>query len=349
MPVLLQTLRARLVAATLLGAAAAAQAADYRLTDLGTLPRGDLSRATAIGPDGRVYGQSSDAPQTYQMRPVVFHGGEVRRLLRGTDAARAVGTAVAVDAQGAIAGTLSLEHGPVAYRLHGAVLEQLAPRHGWALALGMSPGGLVVGQARLDGGSMTGFQWGGGAPVALPGPVPTRASAALGAQDGGLVVGWADLSGGPQARRVAYAWRDGVAVGELPGFGGHWSEATAVNAHGAVVGHSTLTDRYDRHAFLYQGGQLLDLDGDPASISEAWAINGRGEVVGWRARGGRDAAFLYRQGRMQRLDALLPAAQRAVWTVDRAHAIDDQGRIVGEAVHPTRGRHAVLLTPVQPR
>ncbi len=344
----LNTLRAGMAAAALLGATAALSA-DYRLTDLGTLPQGDLSRATAIGPDGRVFGQSSDAPLTYRMRPVEFRDGRVRRLLRGTDAAQAVGSAVAVDAQGRIAGTLSLRHGPVAYRLHGAVLEQLAPRHGWAAALGMSPGGLVVGQARLDGESMTGFQWAGGPPLALPGPVPALASAAQGAQDGGLVVGWADLSTGPQARRVAYAWRDGVAVGELPGLGGPWSEATAVNAHGAVVGHSTLSDRYDRHAFLYQDGRLLDLDGDLASVSEAWAINGRGEVVGWRARSGRDGAFLYRQGRMHRLDTLLPAAQRAVWTVDRAHAIDDQGRIAGEAIHPTLGRRAVLLTPVPPR
>ena len=343
------TLRAGLAATALLGATTAALSADYRLTDLGTLPKGDLSRATAIGPDGRVFGQSSDAPQTYQMRPVEFRDGRVRRLLRGTDAARAVGSAVAVDAQGGIAGTLSIEHGPVAYRLKGAVLEQLAPRHGWAFALGMSPGGLVVGQARLDGGSVTGFQWADGPPVALPGPVPTLSSAALGAQDGGLVVGWADLSVGPHGRRVAYAWRDGVAVGELPGLGGAWSEATAVNAHGAVVGHSTVRDRYDRHAFLYQDGRLLDLDGDPASISEAWAINGHGEVVGWRVQAGPEGAFVYRQGRMQRLDTLLPAAQRAVWTVDRAHAIDDQGRIAGEAVHPTLGRRAVLLTPAQPR
>jgi probable HAF family extracellular repeat protein len=69
---------------------------------------------------------------------------------------------------------------------------------------------------------------------------------------------------------------------------GEASQAIALNERGQVAGWSSLRrERSPRHAFLWQSGRMLDLGtlgrdlgGDLPNVSEAIAINDRGQVVG---------------------------------------------------------------------
>lgn len=348
---LFQTLSRGLCAAALLSAAGLSQAADYRLTDLGTLPGGDLSRAIAINQAGVVVGDSSREPGTYAMRPTRFGQRRDSDLLRHSGLHEAQGSATAVNDAGDIAGTVNapdLGWRPFVVR-EGVLTLLQPPGSDYAGVAGMNNAGDLVGFGRVRPNWLGGFLWHAGTWTALRGPVHRQQTSALAINDAGLVVGWADLRVGADGKRVGFLWQNGVAVGRLPSLGGPWTEAHGVNQAGTVVGLSTLAGRYDRHAFVYRDGQMQDIDGDPLSISEAEAINAQGEVVGWRTAQGRWGAFVYRQGQMQWVDDLLPPAQRAEWTVDLAHGINDAGQIVGEAVHLTLGRRAVLLTPTAVR
>ena len=65
--------------------------------------------------------------------------------------------------------------------------------------------------------------------------------------------------------------------------GGVASGASDVNDHGQIVGYSKMR-RAGSHAFIYENGQLRDLndlcDTDGAVLSEANAINNDGDIVG---------------------------------------------------------------------
>ena len=114
-----------------------------------------------------------------------------------------------------------------------------------------------------------------------------------------------------------------TALGTLPGYTSG-SEAYGINNSGQIVGYA-----YDasgtRHAFLYSGGQMQDLNTLGGAESAAWSINDSGQIVGYaQTTGGSNHAFLYSGGHMQDLGN---------WT---AHAINNTGQIAGQnsAGHP---------------
>jgi probable HAF family extracellular repeat protein len=86
---------------------------------------------------------------------------------------------------------------------------------------------------------------------------------------------------------------------------------------------------------------LGTLPGGSSSI--AHGINDSGQVVGWAdTSGGNWHAFLYSNGAMADLNALVPASG---WTLENANAINDSGQIVGYGINPSGSTDAFLLTP----
>jgi probable HAF family extracellular repeat protein len=81
----------------------------------------------------------------------------------------------------------------------------------------------------------------------------------------------------------------------------------------------------------------------PGCGTYAMGINMSGEVVGYAENGltYQQAAFLYSNGVMIKLNSLLPAGSG--WTLKAATAINDSGQIVGYGINPEGQTDAFLL------
>jgi len=114
-------------------------------------------------------------------------------------------------------------------------------------------------------------------------------------------------------------------------FGGASSQATAVNNAGEVAGFASLPSGY-QHAFTAVDAMLVDLGTLGGGSSYAYGINDSGQVVGysWLSGGGDMHAFLYSNGVMQDLNALI--APGSGWELLAAYGINDSGQITGEGL-----------------
>lgn len=120
---------------------------------------------------------------------------------------------------------------------------------------------------------------------------------------------------------------------EVTVLGAGWTNSIArdVNESSRVAGQGQNPAGQAR-AFLWEDGLTRDL-GVPAggNLSRARSINDSGDVVGeWRILVNgqqRFKAFLYEDGRMKDMNALIPAGTG--WDLTGAQAINEAGRIVG--------------------
>jgi probable HAF family extracellular repeat protein len=120
---------------------------------------------------------------------------------------------------------------------------------------------------------------------------------------------------------------------DVTGLESGWTNTIArdINETGLITGQGQNPSGQSR-AFLWEGDQIKDL-GVPAegNLSRARSINGSGQVVGeWRTLVDgqqRFKAFLYEDGQMKDLNALIPAGSG--WNLLGAQAINKDGQIVG--------------------
>lgn len=115
----------------------------------------------------------------------------------------------------------------------------------------------------------------------LPGGVNSYAS---GINDAGHVVGASNYTSSDEARTVAVIWKNGHvrSLGWLPSADKN-SGARAINAKGHIVGWASAPVTQNRHAVRWAGGAIGDLGYLPGAsddISDAKAINRRGDIVG---------------------------------------------------------------------
>lgn len=118
-----------------------------------------------------------------------------------------------------------------------------------------------------------------------------------------------------------------------------------ISEQGRVAGQGTNAALNPQaQAFLWDGGDARGL-GVPAggNLSRARGINESGDVVGeWRILVGRQQrfkAFLYRDGQMRDLNALIPADSG--WDLTGAQAVNESGQIVGAGIKNSQ-THAFL-------
>jgi len=125
---------------------------------------------------------------------------------------------------------------------------------------------------------------------------------------------------------------------------GRTSTARAINERGVIVGSADFVANgldYET-ATIWDHGTITSLGTLAGNQSYARDINDHGTVVGTTTFTGNGVhAFIYRGGVMQDLNDLIPAGSG--WVLSNAHAITNDGRIVGEGFN--NGLRPFLLEP----
>lgn len=179
-------------------------------------------------------------------------------------------------------------------------------------------------------------------------------SEALSINTSGQIAGAAENPSNTSLAREASVWQTDGTVSFLGVLGaGFESRAFAINDAGQVTGSSYTGDSQgSEHAFLFNNGQMTDIDTLGSIVSRGYAINSNGVVVGAAAAPNQPGidyhAFVSMFGSMMDLNKLIPTGSGL--TVYQANGINDAGQIVAFAQSDSDGSvHGVLLNPVPPQ
>ncbi|HTE89034.1 MAG TPA: hypothetical protein VK639_08785 [Terriglobales bacterium] len=322
---------------------AAALAASYTVTDLGTLGNG--SYATGINAGGQVVGNWTASADIFT-HGFLYSAGVMMDL--GT--LPGGGTfAKAVNDKGEVVGSSGRFglNDPHAFVYSGGTMFDLGSLWGVRSgASGINVKGQVVG-VYLDAYSKDlishAFLYSNGTTTDM-GLSSNASSGASGINASGQVIVNAHETGN-QGPSHALLYSAGTLT-DLGSLGLGTTVGNAINASGQVVGSSGL------RAFLYSGGTMTDLGtlaGD-SSVGQysGQGINASGEVVGSALF---PAGFLnfstkvwvYSGGTMRELNSLIIPGSG--WKITDATAINDAGQIAATGCGPP-GCHALLLSPI---
>ena len=309
----------------------------YDITDLGVLPGGSYSAATAIGSNGLVAGYGDDG--SGNTNPFLWSAASglfeltIDSVLAESFGVNASGTAVGYQLNGDFTMSAFL-----ANAAGSTTIPTLGGSNNAATAI--NDGGTVVGYSDTAGGSQLAFRYSGGASSTSLGVLPGGSnSAAYAINQSGAIAGAADDSNGA-FHAVVYtggAWIDlGIPNGYVS------SAAAAISNSGLVAG--TLADPYGATmGFLWSPSDpgVMTLLGalTPGGDSQAYGVNSSGVVVG-SADG---VALLYDGSGIYDLNTLLGASSTG-WKLEAATAIDDAGQIVGYGEY-NGAAHGFLLDP----
>jgi probable HAF family extracellular repeat protein len=323
-----------IVAAMLLPAWARAGNVYYSITDLGVLPGGTLTSASAISTNGLATGSGDTNSATSQP---FFWSGSAILPVSPVSSSFAFGTGV--NSAGSVAGyEFSADFSTVrAFLNNGSpTYIPLLPGGTNNAATGINDPGIVVGYSSTGAVSEMAFVYSGGVASqlgTLPGGTTSRATAI---DNSGNIVGRSDT--GSDAALHAFLYSGGIWIDLGVPTGYQWSEATAVSS-GQVAG--TLNDPFGGTvAFLWTAANGMTPLGAlaPGGNSQAFGVNAPGDVVG----SSDGVAFLFHDGQM--VDLATRVLSSSGWQFSQAVAINNLGQIVGTGTRDDQ-QHAFLLSP----
>jgi probable HAF family extracellular repeat protein len=179
--------------------------------------------------------------------------------------------------------------------------------------------GVIVGVGVTDTGADHAFRWAHGKATDL-GTLGGDSSEATAINNHGQIVGTSTTADG---QYHSFLWANGQMTDLAP------LGASDINDHGQIVGGYRPPGADNPHAFLYQlrNGKLTDLGTLYGWLSEATAVNQRGQVVGYvgvPTLVGANSAFLWSKGHMTDLGTMGGDGSQAL-------GINDHGTVVGWA------------------
>lgn len=164
---------------------------------------------------------------------------------------------------------------------------------GWSAAVDVNDSGTVAGKAMTSSGTFRAFTRDAAGAVTLLQPLGGANSYAHALNASGAVAGSAQTASGAL---MAVIWQ-GTSVTALGGLGGTNNSAYGINATGTVVGTADLAGNGGTAAFVFDNGQMYDLNtrvraGTGWRLLEAFGINDSGQIVGRGVYDGIEQAFL---------------------------------------------------------
>jgi probable HAF family extracellular repeat protein len=270
------------------------------MTNLGALRGGGNAFGIGINSSGQVAGGSVNKKGVYR----AFISGK-HKLVDIGDLGGGTAYGEAINDSGQVAGesaTPTVGSEPFLYSNGKMIgLGNLGSNAGWATARGINNAGVVVGSSWTAQDVLHGFAWSSGTMTDL-GTLGGVYSQAWGINNSGQITGDAYLANGAEhacITTVGGTMQDLGVLGELGGNPAYaWSWGYAINDSGVVVGQATAKVTGDVHAFVYQGGQMQDLNNlIPQSqwvLFEARGINNAGQIVctGTDSAGNQNAFLL---------------------------------------------------------
>ncbi|MDP2312092.1 MAG: hypothetical protein Q8P41_04245 [Pseudomonadota bacterium] len=336
---------------------------DGQMRDLGTLG-GRHSFAWDLNERGQVVGGAQDAEG--RTRAVLWSGGQVQDLgvLEGGNAS----FAIAINERGQVAGFSQAGNGETHAVLWdaGKVIDLGTLGGSFSYAIDVNEQGAVLAMSTTPTGHRA-FVWQDGNRVEV-GPEGSVWSSAFDINDRGQVVGSAPLA--DEQRMVGYRWTPETGAADTFSIGGDVVIVAAINEAGDAAGYGTISaarpgiieaslrpdvspdfqamlvsegeespPEVAVHAFVYRGGEVLDIGTLGGAHASAVDINESGHVVGSSARAGdgRPRAYVYRDNAMMELPT--PPDTSA-----GASDINDRGQIVGSWSYEGR-RRAFVASP----
>jgi probable HAF family extracellular repeat protein len=331
------------------------KAQSYGITDLGVLSGDSKSIGGGLNDTSQAAGTSSNPSNA---TATLFSNGKAINLGNlGGD----VSLATAINSASQVAGRSLTANDTVFHAFlysNGSMMDihsaSLFP--GGTYAYGINKSGQVVGQGWVTSSSAHAFLHTGGQMIdlgTLPGGIQAVAYAV---NDAGQVVGTSDGAIAVSKKTTehfthACLYANGKMVDLIPS-GATYSQATAVNGNGQIVGVAAFSDSTG-HAVLYSNGVWTDLGEFPGSLTtEATGINLSGQIVGTAffpqqsyhpPIPGKHVAVIVRNDVLVDLNTLIPS--NSGLTVTDAIGINDSGQILCTGTNTSGNAHAVLLAP----
>lgn len=249
---------------------------------------------------GATEGAGSGVNGTGQIAGTQYTGGQAYATLWTNGVPQAIGGAgsyaMAIGDAGQVTGMFTTPGGQGhAFLDANGVLQDLGTLPGgtWSSGYAVNGANQVAGYGDVGGGSFRAYIWSPGSGYLLLGTLGGTSSYALAINDSGQAAGTAQLSSGYVHAFVS----NGATLEDLGTLGGASSYAYGIDSQGDVIGYSWLSGAGDPHAFLYVNGVMIDLNGAIGNstgwvLTQAYAINNAGQIVGAGLFNGTEHAFL---------------------------------------------------------